>query len=411
MSRRRSSTCPRPAAAPWTVDPQTVAARGQIDVAGWERRAAVADLVTPHVTAGTSYIRFSDPFFNFGTGDISSSATSASVEARYSLLGGGKIAELKRARAAVASADASEVAVRFRTLLATDAAYYGVLAEHELARVAVDRLSRALEQLAVARVRVQSGETIMTDSLQLLLEANRAQLEVVRRDSAVTVSRLHLGRRIGLSGPADAAPLDPSLPPALPLTLEQAVADLEAGGPEVEAARAAERRAGAVVTVERGGYLPDVSLSMTTGAYDSQFFPAALTRTQLAITVSVPIWDGGRRELTVARAREEEDVARAVREDRERGAAEEMAQAWNGYETGRASIEMALVGVTLAAETYRVQGARYREGATTILDLMEAQVGVSNAEADLVRARYSARLALARIEALLGRRLFEDGSW
>ncbi len=72
---------------------------------------------------------------------------------------------------------------------------------------------------------------------------------------------------------------------------------------------------------------------------------------------------------------------------------------------------MALVGVTLAAETYRVQGARYREGATTILDLMEAQVGVSNAEADLVRARYSARLALARIEALLGRRLFEDGSW
>ncbi len=315
------------------VDPQTVAARGQIDVAGWERRAAVADLVTPHVTAGTSYIRFSDPFFNFGTGDISSSATSASVEARYSLLGGGKIAELKRARAAVASADASEVAVRFRTLLATDAAYYGVLAEHELARVAVDRLSRALEQLAVARVRVQSGETIMTDSLQLLLEANRAQLEVVRRDSAVTVSRLHLGRRIGLSGPADAAPLDPSLPPALPLTLEQAVADLEAGGPEVEAARAAERRAGAVVTVERGGYLPDVSLSMTTGAYDSQFFPAALTRTQLAITVSVPIWDGGRRELTVARAREEEDVARAVREDRERGAAEEMAQAWKGYET------------------------------------------------------------------------------
>lgn len=301
--------------------------------------------------------------------------------------------------------------MRFRTLLATDAAYYGVLAEHELARVAVDRLSRALEQLAVARVRVQSGETIMTDSLQLLLEANRAQLEVVRRDSAVTVSRLHLGRRIGLSGPADAAPLDPSLPPALPLTLEQAVADLEAGGPEVEAARAAERRAGAVVTVERGGYLPDVSLSMTTGAYDSQFFPAALTRTQLAITVSVPIWDGGRRELTVARAREEEDVARAVREDRERGAAEEMAQAWNGYETGRASIEMALVGVTLAAETYRVQGARYREGATTILDLMEAQVGVSNAEADLVRARYSARLALARIEALLGRRLFEDGSW
>ena len=53
-----------------------------------------------------------------------------------------------------------------------------------------------------------------------------------------------------------------------------------------------------------------------------------------------------------------------------------------------------------------LQGARYREGATTILDLLEAQVGLSESEATLVQSRYAARLALAQIEALLGRRLF-----
>jgi outer membrane protein TolC len=54
-----------------------------------------------------------------------------------------------------------------------------------------------------------------------------------------------------------------------------------------------------------------------------------------------------------------------------------------------------------------VQSARYREGATTILDLLEAQVALSEAEATLVQSRYATRLALARIEALLGRRLFD----
>jgi outer membrane protein TolC len=389
------------------VDPVAVEARAEVSAAAWERRAAVADLVTPNLQAATSYLKFSDPFFNFGTGDISSNATSATIEASYTLLGAGKLAGLRRSRASVASAEANEVAAAFRTALATDAAYYAVLAEGELARVADDRLRRATEQLGVARVRVQAGETIAADSLQLLLEVNRARLEVLRRDSALVVSRLGLGRRIGWAGPVDAAPLDTAPPRPLPVSLEAATGELRARGPELEAARAAERRAGAGLAGERAGYLPDVTLSATAGAYDSEFFPSALRRSQLAVTVSLPIWDGGRRELAVARARAQRDVARAVREERERAAGEEMARAYHGYETARAGIALAGVGVSVSAENYRVQRARYREGATTILDLLEAQVSVAEAEASLVQARYGARLALAQIEALLGRRVFE----
>jgi len=101
------------------------------------------------------------------------------------------------------------------------------------------------------------------------------------------------------------------------------------------------------------------------------------------------------------------DVTRAEREARERAAGEVMARAYNGYETARAGIELAEAGVAVSTETYRVQGARYREGATTILDLLEAQVALGEAEAALVQSRYAARLALAEVEALLGRRLFE----
>ncbi|MFN2564531.1 MAG: TolC family protein [Gemmatimonadaceae bacterium] len=389
------------------ADPNAVAARGQVETTVWERRAAFADLVAPALTAGTNYTRFSDPFFNFGTGGVSSSATSATLQASYTLLGAGKTGELKRARASVHSAEASETATRFRVALATDAAYFAVLADRELSRVAAARLRRATEQLGIARVRVLAGEAIATDSLQLLLEVNRARLAVLRSDSALVASRLRLGRRIGLSGPAEAAAVDTAVPAVLPLSQAEAIAEMRARGPDIEAARAAERSADAALGAEREGYLPEITLGATTGAYDAELFPSALKRTQFAVTVSVPIWNSGQRELAVARARAARNVARAERQDRERAAAEMMAEAYHGYQTSRAGIELAVVGVAAAGENYRVHSARYAEGATTILELLEAQVALSEAEATLVQARYATHLALARIEALLGRRILE----
>jgi outer membrane protein TolC len=393
------------------VDPDAVAARAQVATADWERRAARMDLFTPNVSFGTSYTRSTTPLFS-AVGDdgeilLPHTATSATLQGSYTLLGVGKLSSLKRARASLESAEASETAARFRTALATDMAYFSVLADRELLSVVTERLSRAREQFAIARVRVSAGDVLATDSLQLLLEVNRAQLAVLRRDSALAVSRLRLGRQIGLPGPVDAAPIDTALPPPLPLSEEDAVREMRERGPDIEAARAAERRASAIVGTEREGYFPDIVLGASTAAFDSVLFPSAQRSSQFAVTVSLPIWDGGRRELSIARARSQRDVVRAERADIERAAAELMAESYHGYRTARAGIELALVGVQVAAETYRVQGVRYREGATTILDLLEAQIALSEAEATLVQSRYSAHLALAQIEALLGRRLLD----
>ena len=389
------------------VHPDAVAARGQVETASWERRSALANLVTPHISANGNYTRFSDPFFNFGTGGISPNATSATLEARYTLLGAGKLGNLKSARASLRSAEASETAAEFRTALEADRAYYEVLEDKELARVAADRLRRAEEQFEVARVRVLAGEAIASDSLQLSLEVNRARVGVLSSDSALAASRLTLGRLIGISGPAEATPLDSAVPPALPMTLDEAIAEMRLRGPEITAARAAERRADAIVLAERELYLPEITVGATAGAYDSQLFPDALHRSQLAVTVSLPLWNAGQRELTVARARADRNVARAERQDQERAAGERVAQSYHGYGTARAGIELALVGVAVATENYRVQRARYREGATTILDLLEAQVALTESEATLVQSRYRTRLALAQLEALLGRRILQ----
>lgn len=388
------------------LDPTYVSAAGARDNAEWFRRAAWSAFVLPAVSVSADYSVFSTSAFNIGTFRSAPRSASAIIAARYDVFTGGqKVAALRRAQAEVEAAEAGTLEARFLVALDTERDYYAVLADEELARVAAERLHRAEEQFSVARARVLSGAAVQTDSLQLLLEVKRARVGQLEQDAAVRVSRFQLGRRVGLSGPARAAPLDTAAAPALPFTLDEAVRRALAQGPAYRVARADERAASADLAARRGAYLPRATLSGSLAAFDDRFFPQATRRNTLSLTVSLPVWDGAQREIALSQARVSRDVARAVRADLERAAWRDVTEAYDAYNTSRASAVLAAEAVVVARENYRVQDTRYRSGATTILDVIVAQVDLAEAEAELVQARFGARLALAGLEATLGQRL------
>jgi outer membrane protein TolC len=274
--------------------------------------------------------------------------------------------------------------------------------------VASERVARAQQQLVVARARVTSGAAVQTDSLQLLLELTRARVDLLQQEASLRVARFELGRVVGSDGPVDAAPVDGDGAPPLPIGEEEAVAEALRSGPDYQTALAEERAAGSALAVQRAGFSPQISLFGSLSSFDDRFFPDAVVRSSAGVSVSIPVWNGGQREVQLAQARNARDVARARREDIERGVRRDVVQAYAAYETARASAELAAQAVIVATENLRVQESRYRNGATTILDLITAQVDLADAEAGLVQARYATRLALAGLEALLGRRLSPD---
>jgi outer membrane protein TolC len=196
--------------------------------------------------------------------------------------------------------------------------------------------------------------------------------------------------------------------PQLPISEDSVVAEALAVGPAYRAAVADERAANAAVRAARGVYLPQVSLFASRQGFDESFFPDATARTVWGFQVSLPIWNGAQREIALTRARTARDVARAVRRDTQLEVRRDAIAAYEAYNTARASVELAAQALVVARENLDVQETRYRAGATTILDLLSAQVSLSEAEAGLVQARYANRLALAGIEAIIGRRLYEN---
>lgn len=390
------------------LDPDYVAALGRMDNAGWARRAAVTAFIVPSVNLSASGQRFTSEFFNIGTAQLTSQLVQAQVQGSLNLFRGDKFFELDRTEAEIEASEANELQAVYETALETESDYYDVLAGKELVTVAAERLRRAEEQLTLARARVVSGAAVQTDSLQLLLEVTRARVDLLQREADLRVARFELARRIGSDRPVDAAAVDTASAPELPLSEAEAIAAAVASGPEYRVARADETAAHARLWGERSSYLPSIDLFGQISSFDDRFFPTATSRGTIGVSLSWPLWNGAQREIEITRARVQYDVAQARRADTERAVRRDVAQAYAAYNTARASATLAAEAVIVARENLRVQESRYRSGATTILDLLTAQVDLTDAEAGLVQARYATRLALAGLEALLGRRLFPD---
>lgn len=390
------------------LDPNYVAALGQVGTAAWGRRAAISAFILPSLTVSLDLTKYSSAFFNIGTGGLQATSANFQATARYEIFSVRKFAELSRSRADLESAQAGSMEARFSAALLTESDFYDVLANQDLSRVTDERVRRAREAFQVARARVTSGAAVQTDSLQLYLELTRAQVEQLRQASALRVARLQLGRRIGMSVAVEAVAVDSVSAGVLPIELSQAVTMALAQGPQYRVARANEQAANAVLKARRGDYFPTFAATASHTRFDTKLFPGARNISSIDFGLSLPIWNNGQREIAISQARVSRDVAEAIRSDLERAALADVTQAYEAYTTDRLTVDLQQTAVLVARENYRVQEARYRAGASTILELLNAQVDLTQAESDLVQARFAARLALAGLEAIVGQRLVND---
>src|SRR5918992_2127022 len=269
-------------------DPDYVLALGQIENAEWGRRAAMLAFFVPSVELGLDETKYSQSFFSpADPSNPTSTLVVGRASANYEVFSLRKFSEPSRAKAELASAEAGELEQRFQAALETESSYYAVLVNEELARVARERAVRAREALGIARARVASGAAVQTDSLQLVLELIRAQVDSLRQYNALRTPQLELARRVGPSGPVGAVPADTLPAPTLPITLPQAIQVALDQGPQYRAARANEDAAEASLKAQRGDYLPTLTVGALHQRYDTRIFPGASNITSLTFGVSL----------------------------------------------------------------------------------------------------------------------------
>ena len=314
-----------------------------------------------------------------------------------------------RARSADAAVRAAEADARTtRQQLALDASrafFRTALAQVSVA--AARDLTAWLDSVVVYnRHRVEEGVTAEADLIRAELERDRAATDATLQEADLARARAELAtfldRRVSTG--ADIVVAIDDMPLAMPAHVETpginaSRSDLRvslARRPDVLAARERLSAAGAAITTERTMIVRE--LGATFGAKRT----AGTTSMIAGVSVPLPIFDANRGE--VARATAERDAAALELAARERAASAEVAGA---YEAARLLTERATLLakgadgrpplLVRADEGRRIALGAYREGAVSLLHVIDAARAWSEARVTFYQALYAQHQSIAEL--------------
>ncbi len=385
--------------------PAIIQAEGDIRVAQASKRESISDWL-PRISGSSGWsINSTDRLDQQNQITVSAPSTkfiNGSLSASYTVFDGFRRNAQSKARGAdLTNAEANYTSQEFQIALQTKQAFFNALAADELVRVSETRIARAVRQLQTTRDRLAAGSAIRSDTLQSFVEWANARLQLINSQTERATASANLARLIGFDGDVRAVG-DESI--AFRVDLDTAALRAEAltDGPSMEQIVAAARSADAQVGVTRAAYFPSVtaSYSRSLAGQDLDNLRGSWSG---RVGLSWQIFQGFNRETGVARSAAAQDAAHARIADTRRQVNAQLTQQFASLQSAAIRTQIAEASLAAATEDLRVQQERYRLGAATILEVMQSQINVDQAEVDGVQARLDYLLAKAEIEAIVGR--------
>ena len=319
----------------------------------------------------------------------------------------GRVANLSEAaRAEYLSTVAAERAFRLSLIRDVALNYLDARALAERIEIAESTVASRQEGLRIARLRLDAGVTSALDYRQAETLLTQAQTELASL-------RLQRAQRRNLSTILLGRPIPDALPEALPMVRQGIVRDIGAGlpsellnnRPDVIAAEEQLRAARANIGAARAAFFPTITLTGSAGFASNQLdnlFGSDGFSWSFGPSLSLPLFDFGRRQgnLTAARAREVIEVA--TYERTVQTAFREVADALAGrrYLAEQvAAQERALIAQRSLAELARL---RYRNGVAQYIEVLDAERNLFSAEQAMITLRSTELQNLVSLYIALG---------
>jgi len=284
--------------------------------------------------------------------------------------------------------------------------YLALLADDELMKVTSDTLVTREESYRLTRLKFDHGATSEIDFrlAESLLEAARVALAQLTRQRMLDENALVL--LLGQAVPAE-------LPPGLPVTDQQMVADLPAGIPSEVLARRPDVRAAeqqlvaahANIGAARAAFFPRITLTGSAGTAStdlSGLFKSGSFAWTFAPQLLLPIFDAGRNESNLALAKANREIALAQYEKSIQTAFREVADALAGRATLSDQVRAQQAQANAEAVRTRLAQLRYDNGAASYLDVLDAQRSLFAAQQAVVLAQALQAQTLVNLYKVLG---------
>lgn len=309
------------------------------------------------------------------------------------------------ARADLLAADENRKAVITTLVSDVATAYFDLLELDTELEIAQRTLSTRQESLRLISVRQRGGVATMLDvrqAEQLVYGASQTIPDIERlieqRENQIS---LLLGRNPG-EAPRGRSLTEQEQPPPVPPGLPSSLLERR---PDIRAAEAALIAANATIGVARAAYFPRISLTGLLGFESNQLsglFTGPARAWQFAPQATQQIFNAGRLKSNVKLAEAQQQIALAQYEKAIQTAFREVSDALVQYRKVKEIRAQQELLLTTLQDRSRLAYLRYRGGVDTLLNALDADRDLFNAELNLALTKRNELLALVQLYKALG---------
>ena len=398
----RAQTLDEALAIAYADNPQLRAARTRLRVvdegvagakAGWR------PTITTQVSVATSFVH-RDPERGAATSDTFVPGSLSASVAQPLYRGGRTEAAVRRTVYDVQAERARMYSIEQDVLLQATTAYVDTIRDNSVLDLQINNLKRLQKQLQATRERFAVGEVTRTDVAQAESRVARAEADRTLAAGNLVSSRVRFERIVGVM---PGTLIQPSRRDDLPANREEAVATALENSFTLINAKFEELSERERIAEISGELLPTVSVvGQAIQSYDTNGAEHETSSISVEARIRFPIYQAGVVSARVRSAKEAANVKRIMVEASRRQVIDASARAFEAWKTAVArttSLAAEVSSAQIALEGVEQEAA---VGARTVLDVLDAEQELLDAQVGLVRAERNAFVTSYELLASLG---------
>jgi outer membrane protein TolC len=302
----------------------------------------------------------------------------------------------------VASSQENVSITRLTVILNVDQAFYGVLLNKRLIKVAEDTVKQTQHHLEQARGFYQAGTQPKIYVTNAEVAFANAQLALIQARNNYQVAQVTLNTAMGLREDLQYEIEDSLDYRPRQITLQEILNTAYVKRPELLQFKALQRGQEAAIKVAKAGYYPILSgnasyLLRSTG-FDDPFYWDMF----LGASLNFPLFSGFSTPAQIDQGKANLRNLQAQEENTKLSIRLEGEQAYLSLKVADEQIRVTEKTVVQAQENYDLASGRYQVGVGSPLEITDAEVSLATARANHIQALFNYKVAEARIEKAMG---------
>ncbi|MDP6351228.1 MAG: TolC family outer membrane protein [Alphaproteobacteria bacterium] len=330
----------------------------------------------------------SETRFLFSAGEQTIDTKSIELSLSQPLYRGGRtVSDTQRSENLVLAGRANLIDIEQQVLLDGTIAYMNVVRDQAVVELSINNERVLGRQLEATRDRFEVGEVTRTDVSQAEARLSNGNAVRIEAEGALAIARANYLAVIGdLPGQIDFPTADNR--PLLPDSQEEALRLSRARHPALIRAGFLERAALYDISYAGGRLLPEVTFDTSISrALDPTTFTDEQDSFQFGVTGRVPLYQSGDEYAEIRQLRQTAAQRRRELDSARRTAEEDASGVWVELQTAVAQIRA--LEASVRANRIALEGIEQEAavGARTVLDVLDAEQELFDAQVNLVRAR------------------------